>query len=593
MAKEGDYTISEIYQGGYSSLSPPAGWNDENYIKSGDLGMTTDPRTANILQEVSAKLSSGSKHIEVTAIQPEVFDAIPHQHMKEVNRLSKLTGIDISMHGPLIEASGVTQQGFSEAERELAEEKIARALIRSRDLNPEGSVPVTFHSTSGLPGSQFLPPSEREKAESDYRKIVAVNRESGRMVPLEPEVLRHPGDEDLEKGQPVTPEDRLRMANSSEWDNSTSQLIFNQERANEILEKNEEMISNLIKDREEGRIGDEELRERQALASRHYRNAGVYLQDLHKQLSSLFDKAYQYAADDSQKQILEKASKDFGERMGRNVDPFVQSAAMNELLHTLKSVVPQMYVPVEQFAVEKSGQTYGKAAFKTYKEFKGNNVPLMVIENPPAGSGLSTGEDIKNIVEEARKQFVATAVDDGMKEKEAEKQAEKMIGATWDVGHINMLRGQGYSEEEVVKEAEKVAPYVKHVHLSDNFGMEHTELPMGMGNVPLKAMMEKLGEKGFDAKKVVEAAHWWQHMKSSPFQESLEGMGSPVYHMKMAPYWNQAEGLYQGYMSGLDGAWLPQTNYETFGTGFSRLPKELGGNNQNEKGSRMSGRGME
>ena len=82
-------------------------------------------------------------------------------------------------------------------------------------------------------------------------------------------------------------------------------------------------------------------------------------------------------------------------------------------------------------------------------------------------------------------------------------------------------------------------------------------------------------------------------MKSSPFQESLEGIGSPVYGMEMAPYWNQAGGLYQGYMSGLDGAWLPQTNYETFGTGFSRLPKELGGNTQQGSGNRMSNRPME
>ena len=48
------------------------------------------------------------------------------------------------------------------------------------------------------------------------------------------------------------------------------------------------------------------------------------------------------------------------------------------------------------------------------------------------------------------------------------------------------------------------------VHLSDNFGMEHTELPMGMGNVPLKEVMEKLGQKGYEARKIIEAGHWWR-----------------------------------------------------------------------------------
>jgi sugar phosphate isomerase/epimerase len=71
-------------------------------------------------------------------------------------------------------------------------------------------------------------------------------------------------------------------------------------------------------------------------------------------------------------------------------------------------------------------------------------------------------------------------------EAKAEKEAEKLIGITWDVGHINMIRRFGYSEKDVIKEAGKVAPMLKHVHLSDNFGLEHTELPMGMGNVPIK-----------------------------------------------------------------------------------------------------------
>ena len=116
---------------------------------------------------------------------------------------------------------------------------------------------------------------------------------------------------------------------------------------------------------------------------------------------------------------------------------------------------------------------------------------------------------------------------------------------------------------------------------------------MGMGNVPLKEIMEKLGEKGFNARKIIEAADWWQHFRTPPFQEVLESTGSPLYSMNMAPYWSQAPGLYQGYNGGLAGQWLPQINYETFGTTFSRLPQELGGSTQGAQGNRMSGRGME
>jgi hypothetical protein len=72
----------------------------------------------------------------------------------------------------------------------------------------------------------------------------------------------------------------------------------------------------------------------------------------------------------------------------------------------------------------------------------------------------------------------------------------------------------------------------------------------------------------------------------------MEAMGSPIYSMQMAPYWNQSLGLQQGYFSGYGGM-LPQGNYETFGAGFSNLPAELGGQRGGAGGSRMSGKPME
>ena len=188
MAKEG-YTISNIYQGGYSSLDSSYGDIFTGYrTGGGSLGMTTDPRVANILQEVSSKLSSGAKAIEVEMVSPEIFDSVPKQQLKEVNRMSKLTGVDISMHGPVMDVAGMSQQGFSEAEREIAERKVADALMRGHELKPDGNIPVNFHSSEGLPGSQLLPPSERKEGR-EYKKLLVVNREKGRMAPLEAETL--------------------------------------------------------------------------------------------------------------------------------------------------------------------------------------------------------------------------------------------------------------------------------------------------------------------------------------------------------------------------------------------------------------------
>ena len=587
------YRISDIYQGGYSSLVPSQNIYG-GYLTAGNFGMTTDPRSANILQEVSTKLSSGVKHIEVEGVSPEIFDSIPTQQLKEVNRLSKLTGVDVSLHGPVMDVSGISQQGFSETDRENAERRVENVLLRSHELNPEGNIPVNFHSAEGIPGSQFLPPSKRKEGEK-YRKLIVVNRETGKLAPLEPEVEHYPGMKELEKGGYRTPEKRRENLNETEWNNSISHVIFSKDRVDQILEENRVFIEPLLQDIYAGRIEDinsiKSPTAQQAL--RRVRLAQDYLDEVYKQVNALFSKAYEFGTEE-QKNELKKLSESFKKDLEENKDPiYGQSKAMDNFIHKLKEPVytPEMYVPIEKFATEKSSETFGNAAWEAYKKYK-NKSPILTIENPPAGFALSTGEDVRNIVEESRKQFMEKAVAGGLSEGEARKQAEKLIGATWDVGHINMLRKFGYKEEDIIKETEKIAPLLKHVHLSDNFGFEHTELPMGMGNVPLKEMMKKLGEKGYEARKIIEAASWWQHWKTPPFEETLEAIGSPVYSMEMAPYWSQATGLYQGYFSGF-GQMLPQINYETFGAGFSRLPAELGGQVQGAQGSRMSGRPME
>ncbi len=598
MAKEGDYTISDIYTGSKSPLTPP---ND--YITAGSLGMTTDPRTANILQEVSSKLSSGVKQIEIEAVSPDIFDSIPKQQLKEVHRLSKLTGVGVSLHGPVIDVSGIDQRagGFSELNRESAERKVAEVLFRSQELNPEGNIPVNFHTAEGIGGSQLLPPDERSE-KSQYKRLVAVNKESGKMIGLEHEEEYRPG-MNLEKPISFTPELRIKNLNETEWDNSLNQTIFQKEQIDKIIQDNIKVFENANKKLnqflQQG-MDEEEALSKLSLAEQssfsHLANARESLLDLNKNLGGFFDRAYKYGKledDKDAKEKLKEISKDYSEILQKNKTIMGQSQAMQFLLNNLKEITPEIYVPIEKFALENSAKTFGNAAWKAYNQLEDKkNAPMLVIENPPAGFALSTGQDVADMVVESRKQFIKNAIENGMPENQAKKEAEKLIGATLDVGHMNMLRKYGYEEKDIIKESEKVAPYIKHVHLSDNFGYEHTELPMGMGNVPLKEIMKKLGKKGIEAKKIIDARHWWQHFRTHPFQETLEAVGSPLYSMKMAQNWSQAPELSQSYFSGY-GQILPQGHYESFGAGFSRLPAELGGQTQGGAGSRMSGRPME
>jgi len=582
-----NYKINDLYQGGYSSLDPNQGNNFTGYrIPAGGFGIPTDPRTANILQDASQKIQTGTKYIEVSSISPEIFESMPKQHLKDVNRLAKLTGVDITVHGPLIEPSGFTQQGYNELAREEAERQMLNAIERSHELNPKGSMPVTFHSSVSVPSIQYKKEGEKE----ERGKIPIINQETGQVNVVKPEERFYPGGKEGEiKNIKYSAEEQIKIMNDTEWNNSLTELISITDRVGRMADESAPLVEPILDKIISGEVNPDYLGASQKEAYYKYLNANSEMQDIHRHLNSLFSKAWKYAPE--QKEYLESVSRDFAKDLSGEGGVKNQSYALQNMMNKLMHVQPEVYRGVEDFALDKTAESFANVALKSYNKFK-DKAPTLSIENPPAGTaGFSRAEDLKKIVDSSRTKFVERAVSEGIDKKEAEKQAERLIGVTWDVGHINMLRKYGFSEKDIVKESEKVAPLVKHVHLSDNFGYEHTELPMGMGNVPIKEIMERLGERGFEAKKIIEAGNWWQHFKSPPFQETLEAFGSPIYGMQMAPYWNQATGFEQGYFSGY-GQMLPQMNYESFGSGFSQLPMELGGQRQ-ARGSRMSGRGME
>jgi len=586
-----DFDIKEIYQGGYSTLEPNYGEGFTGYRSSvANLGITTDPRTADILTEISQKLAPGQKTIEVSMVSPEIFESVPEPYLKEANRLSKLTGVDLTVHGPVVEPSGITKEGFSEGNREAIERQMCVAVERSHTLSPDGNVPVTFHSSGMLPGPEITKTKEGGK---EIEKMLVINNETGQITAIKKEEKYYPHAENLEKPEIYSVKKQLDALNNTEWVNSLTALITPKEQADRMIAETQPLVREIVSKIETREINPNYLTPTQQEIWERFQNAGETLHDIQAHLNASFNKAYTYGTEEEKERLKKFSKKFFGEINELSpLDFKEQSKALQHLMSGLRSVNPETYQSIDNFTLDKSSTTFANVALNSYKKFK-DNAPIISIENPPAGFALSTGEELKELVEKSRKKFVEEAVKQKiMSESQAKKQAEKLIGVTWDVGHINMLRKSGFEEKDIVKETEKVAPFVKHVHLSDNFGFEHTELPMGMGNVPLKEIMEKLGKKGFEGKKIVEAAQWWQHFKSSPMQESMRAMGSPIYSANMQPYWNQAIGLHQGYFSGY-GSMLPDVNYSTWGAGFSTLPMELGGQMPGAQGSRFSGKGME
>ncbi len=151
-----------------------------------------------------------------------------------------------------------------------------------------------------------------------------------------------------------------------------------------------------------------------------------------------------------------------------------------------------------------------------------------------------------------------------------------------------MIRKFGYDKSDLLKEAERIAPYLKHIHLSDNFGYEHTELPMGMGNVPMEETAKIFGEKFKKLSKVIETGDWYQHFKTSPTIDSFSAFGSPVSTAYTQPRWNTAAYSFGNYLPGY-GTINPEIHHSLFGRSLTGLPTELGGQIPGKESSRATG----
>ena len=593
---------TEYFYGGKAYSLDPSYGNPIAYgIPFSSFSSAIDPRTANQIKEASETLNTGIKNVEVGAMSPEVFDSIPKQHFKEMNRLAKLTGAELSFHAPMIDPTGITEHGFEEMNRKAAEEQLWSSIEKANELNPKGTV-VTFHATSA-----GLPPAElkiKEGKEEKVKSVLYIDRK-GKIGQIREEE-KYYGSKDG-KPVPFNPDEELRRINEDSWMETLSNLNFHAHRGAEAIgvgvkeareAKAMEITANLAKKEIQGEE-KENLEMLNQEATRNINHGKIYLRDSYRYLRELYNQIYKDADSKTKEKLQEYYHKvkpyitEF-DKLEQNPDKLKEfSKVIEEGVKTMGEIKDIKIVrPLKEFAVEKSAETTANIALRGYKRFK-DNAPIIALENHPANQSiLTTGEDLRNVIEKSQKMFVEKAVKEGMSRGEAEKQAKKLIGATWDVGHINMLRMYGYDKSDVVKETEKIAPHVKKIHLSDNFGFQHTELPMGMGNVPMKEIMEKIGKEGYDVKKVIEAGNWWQHFSpggkiNPPLVPTMQAFGSPIYGNVG---WNQVSGTPGSYFSGY-GTMLPDQNFSIYGAGFTSLPAELGGQVQS-KDSRFSGTPM-
>ena len=618
-----EYTMQPKYREDSASLSPFIGYQ----LPSSAFGFPSNPQTANQIDAVSKKISTGTKTVEVSGVNigggegaMGLLDNIPKQHFKEINRLKKLAGVDLTFHGPLVEATGISRQGWDPTQRMQAERQMSSAVERAHDLG--NNTIVTFHASNGLPEPETLEYDAKTKKET-LKQAWVVDERTGSFQNI------GPPQKDFLTGQTLDPYEEVKKRNKEAWDRELQQVSFHAYNGSKQIEgalKQHELPGQKKPELDEKQLlkfykdfySPETQNELKKLPPEQVTyltdkvhditHGNLYLRDAYSSFRNLYDKAYsaaekasksnnQVKSEEAQKSInqLESFRKEIAHKLKGLNDPTNMVELSGEIIKgidILRSIsTPQTLTPLREFAIDKASDTFGNVAIEAYKKFKGD-APIISIENPPAGCGLSRAQDLKEVVEASRKKFVDNAKEMGLSKEKAREEAEKLIGVTWDVGHINMIRKHGFGTEQLKKETQIIAPFVKHIHLSDNFGLEHTELPMGMGNVPIKEheeiLKKQFGEKFKQIKQIVETGSWFRNFNNvTPFAETLEAFGSPLYPMKMGSYWNSSRTTGGGYGSGY-GTMLPSVNFSTYGAGFSQLPSELGGQAGGGR-SRMAG----
>ena len=621
------YTSYESFYGGnYSSLDPKFGEYFAGYrMNAAQVGFPGSPSTANQLGETVNALKQGVKAFEVSllGIQGDPDQTIPKQHFKEMKALMKLSGVKPSVHGPVVDAAGFSDRGWGgEGIREDNERRMFDAIEKAHELDDKGNIPIVFHSTNGIPGNEYAPGKD---GKVETNKVFAINIDTNQLMnPIEVEYKYRPSKPDSlteneGRGEKFEIEDQILSANAAEWENKLTDLANFNKHADDIIDNIPKMFlgdckNAVVLKNNEGEIRFFDIKNKSEITPNKTQNiyyekmkeADIFLENVQLNFNNAFHKAYKYANEEHQKEYrdeLKKLSDGYAEKMrsinkpiGKSKDgktlfaplawaPQIKREILGEAINKLAELSsnqkygpPEIIKPVEEFAIDKTIETFSNLAAKSFDKFQ-ENAPVIAIENMYQGMAFSRAEDLKKIVEDSRDNFKKYLIKEkGFKEKDADKLSKEKIGVTWDVGHLNLMKKKGFTDEDIRKETEKVTPYVKHIHLTDNFGFADSHLPPGMGNVPIKEILLELEKNGkfSEMRKIVEAGNFVQHFKKSPHPYSLSVIGSPIYGMSTPVYWNQVQDSIGNYFGGY-GTINPQTHHSLYGAGFTMLPTELGG----------------
>jgi len=452
---------------------------------------------------------------------------------EELARLAKLNKMSMSIHHSTgDDPSGFSgQQGFSEMARQRAEYNMQATVDFVDDVASQmgtKNVPIVIHSSAGVPGNV----NEKEEiyfADMDTGSIGMVKKEN-RLIDGE--------------SKPVTPQYLLDEYNKKLKMNEASRMTS--------LDYNKYFMGQQM-DRVKAQILQEKDPQKVLKLKEDYEMTKDTLQQL--------DDDYKLHRDEWKRK---------------------------KMLYERKDGEYKQLVKIEKYAENKAAETIANLAHYAWQK---KSKPTVCVENlfPEWYGGKP--EEMKELMKSSREQFVKSRPKN-MSKGEAERAANQVIGMTIDTGHMNMWKRHKNSKDfkkEIQDKFAELAPYVKHVHLSDNFGDMDAHLPVGWGNAPNKEIMERLKKEGYKGKVLFESYGLPEGAHFGVYQ-SLPHMSAPLY--TPGPTWSEAAGSYFfGDYGFTMGPIFPGIHHEQYGAGFSGLPSVMGAQRPGQK-SRFGGTPM-
>ncbi|MCM8765100.1 MAG: TIM barrel protein [Candidatus Omnitrophica bacterium] len=528
------------------------------------LGASVSPMGSQLMQ-TNMSINWGLQNLEVNLGTQMNFQQAGHLaqlgkiEREEMIRLAKLNRVNLSVHAPLFCAAGGYGEGMNETTRIKAVQELKESIKFADQIGSKTKVqniPVVIHSVGQVPGNPM-----------PEQMMYVADPETGRIILLE-------------RKEVVFPKAHLEKYHLKEKKKGDESGDY------EVIDKN----TNKILLYPQGKL---KMVNKDQLDDMNREIANIRHQiHFYEQYAKEADMALQnpeIRSDKEQFVRLQEQSKMYHELRNQLIETEQRVRYQIEDLKQKyqKEGEFKYLVPTDELAKQKAIKSFVELGYEAYNK---PSKPMIVVEQFSPELALGDPRKTAQLVKDAREELAKKLVKEkGFSMDHARKEASQVLAMNFDIGHANLWKryGKKYNDKEILKWVDEIAPVVKHVHITDNFGDYDAHLPVGWGNAPIHEVMSKLKEKGWKGRAILETFGAVQYGGGGfGVPASLYSFGMPL--VPGGPTWETAGRSYfeAGY-SFTSGPILPDVNFQSYGVGFSGLPyatgAQIGGGKPGEK----------